>query len=221
MAFTLVPVAPYGDISFHAWIEFCITNHSHECSFSHPCSCQLKRLSAFRLSFISMYLQYSIAFENKQVKFYTIIKPVAKSFVQMIMRKGFPLRDRINFKIRFVPLWYFANDIYAYLNTVGVSVDRIRQRVSVKTYAPPSSTFITIRNEHTCVRAYNVCVRLSFSHFRSTLWTLKVDTRDDGKGQINVNTLKCILLTSDALKLAETRPNSIHIRCDRFSVTST
>lgn len=50
-----------------------------------------------------MYLQYSIAFENKQVKFYTITQPVAKSFVQMIMSEGFPLRDRINFKIRFVP----------------------------------------------------------------------------------------------------------------------
>lgn len=52
---------------------------------------------------LSMYLQYSIAFENKQVKFYTITAPVAKSFVQMIMREGFPLRDRINFKIRFAP----------------------------------------------------------------------------------------------------------------------
>lgn len=51
----------------------------------------------------SMYLQYSIAFETTQVKFYTIKTPVAKSFVQMIMTKGFPLRDRINFKIRFVP----------------------------------------------------------------------------------------------------------------------
>lgn len=57
----------------------------------------------------SMYLQYSMAFENKQVKFYTIKTPVAKSFVQMIMRKGFPLRDKINFKIRFVP-YDFSND---------------------------------------------------------------------------------------------------------------
>lgn len=49
-----------------------------------------------------MMLEYSIAFEQKHVTFYTIKKPVAKSFVQMIMRKGFPLRDKINFKIRFV-----------------------------------------------------------------------------------------------------------------------
>lgn len=55
-----------------------------------------------RLDWKSLYLEYSIAFEHKQVVFYTIKKPVAKSFIQMIMTKGFPLRDRINFKIRFV-----------------------------------------------------------------------------------------------------------------------
>lgn len=47
-----------------------------------------------------MYLQYTVAFEHENVRFYTIAKPVAKSFVQMIMTKGFPLRDKLNFKIR-------------------------------------------------------------------------------------------------------------------------
>lgn len=55
-----------------------------------------------RIDWESLYLEYSIAFEHKQVVFYTIKEPVAKSFIQMIMTKGFPLRDRINFKIRFV-----------------------------------------------------------------------------------------------------------------------
>lgn len=49
-----------------------------------------------------MYLQYVIAFEQKHVRFFTIKKPVAKSFVNMIMRKGFPLRDKINLKLRYV-----------------------------------------------------------------------------------------------------------------------
>lgn len=49
-----------------------------------------------------MYLQYAVAFENRNAKFYTIPNPVAKSFVQMIMSKGFPLRDKINYKLRLV-----------------------------------------------------------------------------------------------------------------------
>lgn len=55
------------------------------------------------LSYIfRMFLQYAIAFENQNAKFYTLKSPVAKSFVQMMMARGFPLRDKINFKIRLV-----------------------------------------------------------------------------------------------------------------------
>lgn len=81
----------------------------------------------------SMYLQYSMAFENKQVKFYTIKTPVAKSFVQMIMRKGFPLRDRINFKIRFVP-YDFSNDRFkrvARVTVQSVGVVCTRRRLTM------------------------------------------------------------------------------------------
>lgn len=51
-----------------------------------------------------MYLQYAIAFQNQNTTFYTIPNPVAKSFVQMIMSKGFPPRDKINYKIRLAHL---------------------------------------------------------------------------------------------------------------------
>lgn len=47
-----------------------------------------------------MYFQYSVAFEDRNVKFFTVKEPIAKSFVEMLMIKGFPLRDRMNEKIR-------------------------------------------------------------------------------------------------------------------------
>lgn len=50
--------------------------------------------------FFRMYFQYSVAFEDRHIRFFIIKQPIAKSFVEMLMVKGFPLRDRIDQKIR-------------------------------------------------------------------------------------------------------------------------
>lgn len=56
-----------------------------------------------------MYFQYSVAFEDRNVRFFIIKQPIAKSFVEMLMVKGFPLRDRIDQKIRqMIELGYLA-----------------------------------------------------------------------------------------------------------------
>lgn len=131
-----------------------------------------------------MYLQYSIAFENKQVKFYTITKPVAKSFVQMIMRKGFPLRDKINFKIRFVP-YNFTNDIYLSIKHV-VIVDGGCQSVSA-VHARRFTMFVLDAQRHIVRLGHS-----TFFRFEKT-WS-------DGKGEIQPDA-QTHLLTSNASKL--------------------
>lgn len=52
-----------------------------------------------------MYFQYSVAFEDRNVRFFTIKEPIAKSFVEMLMIKGFPLKDRIDQKIRYLYIY--------------------------------------------------------------------------------------------------------------------
>ncbi|XP_055599175.1 uncharacterized protein LOC129748543 [Uranotaenia lowii] len=56
-----------------------------------------------------MYLQYSAAHQIRATRFYQLHELVARSFVQMIMKKGLPLRDHINKKIRsMVEAGYFV-----------------------------------------------------------------------------------------------------------------
>lgn len=55
-----------------------------------------------------MYVQYVIAFEKQNTKIFTFREPIAKSFVEVYMTKGFPLRDKLNFLLR----WEFS--LYSY-----------------------------------------------------------------------------------------------------------
>lgn len=47
-----------------------------------------------------MYLRYAAAHQTEPASVFTLDEIVAKSFIQIVMQKGLPLRDHINKKIR-------------------------------------------------------------------------------------------------------------------------